>query len=106
MPRGSIYVPCGIVAIIVITIIVTIVITYTGGSSGNSSSSGTTSSIISSLLLVLLASVPTSIFELFICYLLLNITVPHRCFLRAHNENKVRELFCVILLHLMEKFHF
>ena len=38
----------------------------------------------------------TSIFELFTCYLLFSITLPHQLVVRDHNGNKVTQLFCTI----------
>ena len=35
-------------------------------------------------------------FELFICFLLSYINIPHHCFSRDHNGNKATQLFCVI----------
>ena len=47
------------------------------------------------LYLYLLYHLLLYIFELFICFLLFYNNIPHHCFLRDHNGNKVIQLFCV-----------
>ena len=82
----------------------TIFMTFSSGSSNSSSRSNTSSSIIiiiiisssSSNNISVLLTISTSIFELFICFLLFYINITHLCFLRDHNGNKVTQLFCVI----------
>ena len=84
---------------IIIIIIITII-------SSSSSSNSTSRTIIIIIIIIISSSsinkisvsltISTSIFELFICFLLFYINIPHYCFLRDHNGNKVTQLFCVI----------
>ena len=84
-------------------IIVRIITIICGSSSINS-----TRSIIIIIIIIIISSssineisvsltISTSIFELFICFLLFYINIPHHCFLRDRNGNKATQLFCVIL---------
>ena len=83
-----------------IIIIITIII------SGSSSSNSTSRSIIIIIIIIIssssinrfsvLLTISTSIFELFICFLLFYINIAHYCLLRDHNGNKVTQLFRVI----------
>ena len=83
---------------IIISIIITII-------SSSSSSNSTSRSIIISIIIIssssinkisVLLTISTSIFKLAICFLLFYINIPHYCFQRDHNGNKVAQLFCVI----------
>ena len=82
---------------IIITIIITIIISFISFNS-NSSSSSSTSCIIFIIIIIssgstnmsVLNPTSTSISELFICFLLFYINIPH------HFGNKVAQLFCFI----------
>ena len=72
--------------------------------SGSSSSNSTSRSIITIIIInssginkiSVLLTISSSIFELFICFLLFYINIPQHCFLRDHNGNKFIQLLCVI----------
>ena len=81
------------------------IITFTITFISSSSSSNISSNIIITMIIIIISSIkkasvlltiPTSIFELFICFLLFYSKIPHHCFLRDHSGSKVRQVFCVI----------
>ena len=113
--RGTIYVAtfnyfCNaqpfFIFIVVIIFIIIIIIIMNSIISGSSSSNSTSRSIIMIIIIISSSSssinkpvaltISTSIFELFICFLLFYINITHHCFLRDHNGNKTTQLFCVI----------
>ena len=93
------------IVIYIIIIIITIIITFVNG---NSTRNSTSSSIIIIFIIVIssssfnkisvLLTISTYIFELFVCFLFFYINIPHQCFFKGPNINKVLQLFCVIAL--------
>ena len=87
----------------IIIIIITIAITFVNG---NSTRNSTSSSIIIIFIafissssfnkISVLLTISTYIFELFVCFLFFYINIPHQCFFKGPNINKVLHLFCVI----------
>ena len=72
---------------------------------GSSSSNSNSRSIIIIIIIIRSSSInknsvsltiSTSIFELFICFLLFYVNIPYYCFLRDHSGNKTTQLFRVI----------